>query len=165
MPLNRPGNGERKAETPRDEKLPAKRQAAPQGLQLPAPSIVAPAAGGSKAPAAATPPVEAAAIADSPERTREPARPPASSAAAIVKRSGSIPEFPREAAREGLTRGSVRAKVFIDSGGNVKDIQIVESRPSRVFDRAVRRALLEWKFNAGADNRVYEADIDFKRDN
>ncbi len=158
--LNRPVNPERKAETARDERPPAKRQAAPQGLQLPAPTIAAPAATGSKAPAASTPPVDATALPAAP-----PPRPAAPAPAAIVKRSGAIPEFPREAAREGLTRGSVIAKVFIDSAGNVKDIQIVESRPSRVFDRAVRRALMEWKFNPGADNRVYEADIDFKRDN
>lgn len=160
LPVGRPGNAERKVEPAREEKLPAKRPVAPQGLQLPAPTVAAPAAAGSKAPAAATPPVDAAAVPVAPVP-----RPAAPAPAAVVKRSGTIPEFPREAAREGLTRGSVRAKVFIDGAGNVKDIQIVESRPSRVFDRAVRRALMEWKFNTGADNRVYEAEIDFKRDN
>jgi protein TonB len=86
-------------------------------------------------------------------------------AANVVKRAGREPEFPKEAAREGLTRGSVRARVLIDGAGNVTSVDILDSRPSRVFDRAVRRALMDWKFNPGTENRNYEAEIDFKREN
>lgn len=95
---------------------------------------------------------------------REPAR-VAPAATSVIKRAGREPEFPKEAAREGLTRGSVRARVLIDAAGNVSNVEILESRPSRVFDRSVRRALMDWKFNPGAAQRVYEAEIDFKRDN
>lgn len=160
---NRPGNSERKPESAREERSPPKRPAAPQGIQIPAPSISAPTAAGAKSPAAATPPVATTAQPVVPERAREPPQPAANSA--VVKRSGVIPDFPREATREGFTRGSVRVKLLIDSAGNVKNIEILESRPSRVFDRAVRRTLTDWKYNAGADNRVHVFDIEFKQDN
>jgi protein TonB len=72
-------------------------------------------------------------------------------------------EFPREAVKAGVENGEVKVKVTVDAGGNVTDVQIVEARPPRIFDRAVRSNLQKWKFNAGDANRTYETMIEFKR--
>ena len=42
-------------------------------------------------------------------------------------------------------------------------VQIVESRPARVFDRSVRETLAKWKFNPGTDGRSYDTEVEFKR--
>jgi TonB family protein len=81
----------------------------------------------------------------------------------ITKVSGATVEFPAEAVRAGIASGYVRARVRIDANGVPAEVTIVESRPSRVFDRAVRNTLSLWRFNPGADNRIYEAQIDFNR--
>jgi periplasmic protein TonB len=72
-------------------------------------------------------------------------------------------EFPREAVRAGVDKGEVKVKVIIDAGGNVTDVQIVDAKPPRIFDRAVRASMAKWKFNAGDANRSYETLIEFKR--
>jgi protein TonB len=73
------------------------------------------------------------------------------------------PGFPREASQAGVDTGMVKARMIIDAGGNVSKVDIVESKPSRVFDRAVVRALSGWRFNEGAAGRVVETDVEFKR--
>ena len=73
------------------------------------------------------------------------------------------PEFPREAMVAGADTGRVKARLSIDSGGEVTRVEIVEANPRRLFDRAVVRSLSQWRFNAGADARTYEIDIDFHR--
>lgn len=72
-------------------------------------------------------------------------------------------EFPREAVRAGVDKGEVKVKVTIDAGGNVTDVQILDAKPPRIFDRAVRASMAKWKFNAGEANRAYETIIEFKR--
>lgn len=72
-------------------------------------------------------------------------------------------EFPREAVKAGVDKGEVKVKVIVDAAGNVTDVQIVEAKPPRVFDRAVRTSLAKWKFNAGDANRSYETVVEFKR--
>ena len=73
------------------------------------------------------------------------------------------PEFPREAMVAGADTGRVKARLSIDSGGEVTRVEIVEANPRRLFDRAVVRSLSQWRFNAGDDARTYEIDIDFHR--
>lgn len=75
----------------------------------------------------------------------------------------AAPEFPREAVRSGVESGTVRARLTIDSGGNVTNVQITEARPARIFDRSVRETLSKWKFNNGADGRTYDTEVEFKR--
>jgi len=72
-------------------------------------------------------------------------------------------EFPREAVKAGVDSGEVKVKVTIDAAGNVTDVQIVEAKPARIFDRAVRASMAKWKFNAGDANRSYETVVEFKR--
>lgn len=72
------------------------------------------------------------------------------------------PAFPREAARDGVTGGNVRARLLINAEGNVTSVVILEAVPPRVFDRSVNQALSRWKFNAGSDGRTYETNVEFK---
>ncbi len=73
------------------------------------------------------------------------------------------PEFPRDAARQGVESGAVRARLTINASGDVTSVAIVQARPLRVFDRAVTNALSRWKFNPGADGRTYETEVSFSR--
>jgi len=73
------------------------------------------------------------------------------------------PGFPREAAQAGVDAGMVKARMTLDAGGGVTKVDIVDSKPARVFDRAVVRALSGWRFNDGAGGRVVETEVEFKR--
>lgn len=57
----------------------------------------------------------------------------------------TAPQYPRRARLRGL-QGSVGAAFTIDRDGRVRDIEVQESRPAGVFDRAVKEALAEWRF-------------------
>jgi TonB family protein len=111
------------------------------------------------APAAA-PPVTVASAAP----TARPAAPPtqvASPTVSVVAREQ--PEFPREAIRQGIDSGVVRARLTINAAGDVTNVAIVQAKPVRVFDRAVTTSLSRWKFNPGADGRAYETEVAFER--
>ena len=73
------------------------------------------------------------------------------------------PEFPREAVQAGVDRGNVKARMTLDAGGNVTRVDVVEAAPRRMFDRAVVRALSQWRFSDGAAGRTVETEVDFKR--
>lgn len=55
------------------------------------------------------------------------------------------PRYPQRALKRGL-EGYVIMKFTIDSTGKPVDIEVVESNPSRVFDREAMRALTKWKY-------------------
>lgn len=57
----------------------------------------------------------------------------------------TAPQYPRRARVRGL-QGSVGAAFTIDRQGRVRDIEVQESKPAGVFDRAVKEALAEWRF-------------------
>ena len=88
--------------------------------------------------------------------------PPKETPAAVTVVSREQPDFPRDAARNGIDSGTVRARVMISASGAVSSVVILEARPPRVFDRAVSQALQRWKFNPGADGRSYDTEINFK---
>jgi protein TonB len=73
------------------------------------------------------------------------------------------PEFPREASQAGVDKGKVKARMTLDAKGEVVRVEILEAAPRRIFDRAVTRTLSQWKFNAGAEGRQAEVEIDFTR--
>lgn len=74
------------------------------------------------------------------------------------------PEFPAEAARQAISQGSVRAKMNIDPDGKVSGVEILESEPRKVFDRAVTRALMDWKFEASGEKQTHEVKLVFKNE-
>jgi protein TonB len=73
------------------------------------------------------------------------------------------PDFPREAAQKGISTGVVKAKLTIEADGKVSDVEIVEAEPKRVFDRAVKQALMDWKFEPG-EKTTHEVKLVFKNE-
>lgn len=73
------------------------------------------------------------------------------------------PEFPAEASKKGISTGSVKAKMTIEADGKVSEVEIVEAEPKRVFDRAVKAALMEWKFEPG-EKGTHEVKLVFKNE-
>jgi protein TonB len=73
------------------------------------------------------------------------------------------PEFPHEAVRAGIDHGTVKARMTLAGSGEVTRVEILDATPRRLFDRAVVSALSQWKYDAGADKRVVEIDVNFQR--
>lgn len=74
------------------------------------------------------------------------------------------PEFPAEAARAAINTGTVRAKMNIDPDGKVAGVEILEAEPRRVFDKAVTRALMDWRFEASGEKQTHEVKLVFKNE-
>ncbi len=80
----------------------------------------------------------------------------------IVSRSD--PYFPDEARREGITGGYVKARLTLDGRGRVQTVDIVDSKPPRVFEREARRNFRDWIYTGSRrDSRTVEATLEFKR--
>jgi len=109
------------------------------------------------APPAVSPPTQLAAAAPATIETRPPSRP----LAPVTRES---PEFPREALQAGVEKGLVRARLAIDASGRVTGVEILDSQPRRVFDRAVTRTLARWTYEPGAAGRTAVVEIAFDRD-
>jgi protein TonB len=153
----------------------------------PAPTAIAPpVASASPAPAAETGaahPVPARTPAPAPAAAPSPATPATSAPAplhlaaaspsalpslaqprALVPVSRESPTFPREALAAGVDRGLVRARLSIDASGRVTGVEIVDSQPRRVFDRAVSRTLSRWTYEPGVPGRTTDVEIAFDRE-
>ena len=117
------------------------------------------------------PPEPAPAAAEAPKAASRPTPPRVDVAAAKPSTVDTTPrllsrvepDFPPEAFRAGVDRGTVRARITVDRSGNVTQVDILEANPRRYFDRAVQRALAQWKFNEGAPGRTVESEVDFRR--
>jgi periplasmic protein TonB len=72
------------------------------------------------------------------------------------------PEFPREAQLASVEKGRVKARLTLDASGEVTRVDIVDSNPRRVFDRAVVRSLSQWRYERGAEGRTVDVELDFK---
>jgi periplasmic protein TonB len=93
-----------------------------------------------------------------------PAAAPPSSAIAPAKLvSRADLDYPVEAIRAGVDRGLVKARMTLDSNGNVTKVEVIEANPRRLFDRAVVRSLVNWRFNEGPSGRTVETEVEFKR--
>lgn len=73
------------------------------------------------------------------------------------------PDFPREAIQAGVEQGNVKARMTLDAGGNVTRVDILDAQPRRVFDRAVVRALSQWRYSEGASGRMVDMEVAFRR--
>ncbi len=74
------------------------------------------------------------------------------------------PEFPREAVQQSISAGVVKAKMSIDAEGKVTEVAIVEAEPRRVFDKAVTRALMDWRFEASGEKQTHEVKLVFRNE-
>ena len=132
---------------------------APAPAQAPQPTAAQPA----PTPAAATAPPANNVVASA-APTARPA-PKQESAAVISVISREQPAFPRDALRNGIESGTVRARMTISATGEVTSVAILQAQPPRVFDRAVQQALGRWKFNPGPEGRTFDTEIGFKAAN
>ena len=55
------------------------------------------------------------------------------------------PHYPQRAKRMGI-EGYVKVELSVDAKGEVQGVKIIESAPSGVFERSVKKALMQWKF-------------------
>ena len=143
---------------------------APAAVATPAPAVVAPppAAESKPAPQVAAAPVPAPAAppkvaAVAPPEPAKAASPKAPAPATPRLLARVEPEFPTEAVRSGIERGTVKARMTLDGAGNVLRVEILDATPRRVFDRAVTKALVQWRYNDGEAGRVVDSEIAFRR--
>lgn len=106
-------------------------------------------------------PVAAKPVEPAPAKPPEPVPAAPTTAVTIVSRAPVA--FPIAAAKEGIAGGTVRARLSINAEGRVVNIRVTESDPPRVFDREAVKSLEQWRFNPGAEGRVHEVQLDFKR--
>ncbi|MEQ6918267.1 energy transducer TonB [Halomonas aquatica] len=73
------------------------------------------------------------------------------------------PDYPSIAQRRGL-EGHVQLEFLIRPDGRVdpSSIRVVEARPSQVFDRAARRAISQWRFEASGQRRRVRQRLEFQ---
>ena len=55
------------------------------------------------------------------------------------------PQYPRDAARNGIT-GWVQLEVLVNADGSVRSARVLESKPKGMFEAAAVQAVLRWKF-------------------
>jgi protein TonB len=60
------------------------------------------------------------------------------------------PQFPRAAERRGI-EGHVVVRYNVAPDGAVADVEVVEAQPAGIFERAVMRALEDWRYAAAAE--------------
>ena len=70
------------------------------------------------------------------------------------------PTFPRGFDTDS---GTVRARLQVDARGTVTGVDIVEANPPRVFDRNVRAALQQWRYEPTGEAFSTLAEIKFSR--
>lgn len=73
------------------------------------------------------------------------------------------PDFPLKAARQGIEKGYVEARLHVDDEGEVTAIDVTRSYPTGAFDRAATGALRQWRFKKGAVGKTVDVSIDFFR--
>jgi periplasmic protein TonB len=83
----------------------------------------------------------------------------------VLKLLSSVqPKFPIAAAREGLTQGTVTARMFIDTNGSISKVEIVNAQPKKFFDKEVIAAGLQWKYAPVNSPQVNVVQFNFKLD-
>jgi protein TonB len=134
---------------------PSSAPAAPPGKETP--RVEAPKAEGTKPEPPKPEPIRPAVVGAA---VPAPAAAPAA-APRVVSRVD--PDFPREAVQNGIDHGSVKARMTLDAPGNVVRVEILDAAPRRIFDRAVIRALSQWRYSEGAAGRTVDMEVAFKR--
>lgn len=69
----------------------------------------------------------------------------------VVPLNDVRPRYPQRALERGI-EGHVRLAFLITPDGRVENIRVLESRPSRVFDREARLAAARWRFAPRTEN-------------
>jgi protein TonB len=134
----------------------------PVETYVPPPEVVTPAPQAPVITAVTPAPPQEPYVVPAPPAVEAPPAPPKPAVRrGITRISGDDPVYPREAIRGGIAKGRVTARLQIDEKGNVTDVNIIQSEPRGVFDKAVRAALENWKFRAEGERYVGEVEINF----
>jgi protein TonB len=80
-------------------------------------------------------------------------RQPQSGDGDVVPISTVAAQYPRDALMKGI-EGQVTVRFTITALGTVRDAQVIDARPPRVFDQAALRAIARWKFKPRMANGV-----------
>lgn len=129
----------------------------PRPSASPAASSAAVAAAAQQPTPASTAPSLASAAPTSSAGAASPPPPPAPKILSRVN-----PDFPREAALAGVSSGTIKARMRVAADGSVTGVEIVQATPARVFDRAVTRALSQWKFEPTGAARTVDHEVEFR---
>lgn len=104
-------------------------------------------------------PTPAATITQAPAAAPKPAAPEP----IVLKLLSSVqPRFPKVAARDGISEGTVTAKLYIDTSGKVTQVDIVSAVPRKVFDSEVINAAKQWKYAPIAAPQTNTIQFNFK---
>lgn len=143
---------------------PAVAAPAPTTTAAPAPAVVAPVAAAPVVSAPAPIPVAApttlAATTPAAPATTAPVRATPAAAREIKLVTRVEPTFPRGFDTDS---GTVRARLQVDARGAVTGVDIIEANPPRVFDRNVRTALQQWRYEPTGEAFSTLAEIKFSR--
>ena len=147
-------------------RIPATALASSGALTPATASVPTPAATTTASAAAAAPPIPALPVPTptvalpTAVATNTPARLAPAAAREIKLVTRVEPQFPR-----GFddASGTVRARLRVDSLGTVTGVEIVEANPPRVFDRNVRSALQQWRYEPTGEAFSTMAEIKFNR--
>lgn len=63
-------------------------------------------------------------------------------------RRQAAPRYPKGARQRGVT-GFVRLSIFVDEGGAVAKVRVLDAKPSGVFEQAATQAVQGWEFEPG----------------
>ncbi len=63
------------------------------------------------------------------------------------------PQYPRKAAIQKI-EGWVILKFTISKSGGVTDVKVLDSKPSKIFDRVALQALLKWKYQPRIEDGI-----------
>jgi len=66
----------------------------------------------------------------------------------LIQLAQSPPIYPMRARQMGI-EGWVRVRFIVSEDGRVSDVEIIESQPEKIFDRAVLRCVSGWRFTPG----------------
>lgn len=80
--------------------------------------------------------------------------PPAHAQGARKAVAREAPSFPSDALDEGITSGSVKVRLSVAADGSVTKVDILEANPKGVFEKAVTRTLMRWKYEPGAAETI-----------
>ena len=71
------------------------------------------------------------------------------------------PQYPYRAALSSVS-GYAKASFFIEKDGRVSDVKITQAFPSRTFNRSVKNAVKDWKYEPGDRRESASVGFDFK---
>jgi outer membrane biosynthesis protein TonB len=75
------------------------------------------------------------------------------------------PNFPRDGLGLGGRTVNLQARLTVDANGIVTAVNFVPSSAgTRAFERSARVALLQWRFPAGAGERLYTQQLRFSEE-